>query len=92
MVKHPQLAIEIGGFTDSKGTDEYNVALSKGRANAVVNYLIEKGIPKERMVVMGHGKANPIAPNVNTDGSDNPEGRQLNRRVELKIIDTKIKP
>jgi outer membrane protein OmpA-like peptidoglycan-associated protein len=92
MLKYPHLAIEIAGYTDSKGTDEYNVALSKGRADAVVTYLIEKGVPKERMIAIGYGKANPVAPNLNTDGSDNPEGRQLNRRVELKIIDIKIKP
>lgn len=92
MMKNPGLAIEIDGYTDSKGTDEYNISLSKARANAVTNYLVEKGIKKERMVAAGFGKAHPVAPNVNADGSDNPEGRQLNRRVELKIIDTKIKP
>lgn len=87
--KYPNLSVEITGYTDSKGTDDYNKALSLARANAVVNFLIEKGIKKERMVAAGFGKSHPVAPNQNADGSDSPDGRQLNRRVELKI--TKIK-
>jgi len=87
--KHPNLAIEIAGYTDSKGTDEYNNNLSQARANAVINYLENKGIKKERMIAQGRGKADPIAPNQKIDGSDSPDGRQLNRRVELKIIEIK---
>ncbi|MGZ3864885.1 MAG: OmpA family protein [Bacteroidia bacterium] len=91
LVKHPELTIEISGYTDSKGTDNYNANLSVERALAVINYLVDKGIKKERLVAVGHGKENPIAPNRNADGTDNPEGRQMNRRVELKIIDIKTK-
>ncbi len=86
---HPDLAVEIAGYTDSKGTDEYNNALSKARAEAVVNYLKQKGIDQKRLTAVGHGKADPVAPNKKADGSDDPDGRQLNRRVELKIIDVK---
>jgi len=89
LTKHSSLAVEIAGYTDSKGNDDYNTALSIERAMAVINYLVEKGIKKERMVAVGYGKTDPLAPNQKTDGSDNPDGRQLNRRVELKIIDIK---
>ncbi len=84
--KYPKMVIEIGAYTDSKGTDAYNVKLSKERADAVVNFLIEKGIAKERLAANSYGETMPAAPNENVDGTDNPEGRQLNRRVELKII------
>ncbi|HXB39775.1 MAG TPA: OmpA family protein, partial [Bacteroidia bacterium] len=89
LIKHPNLAVEISGYTDSKGTDGYNANLSMERANAVINFLVEKGIKKERLTANGYGKSDPIAPNKKADGTDNPEGRQLNRRVELKIIDVK---
>jgi len=89
LIKHPNLSIEIAGYTDSKGDDEYNKKLSTERAMAVVNYLLEKGIKKERLIGVGRGKADPLAPNQNADGSDNPDGRQMNRRVELKIIEIK---
>ena len=87
--KYPNLIIEIAGYTDSKGTKEYNVTLSNERALAVVNYLVLNKIPKERLTAKGYGEALPDALNQNSDGSDNPEGRQLNRRVELKIIEIK---
>ncbi|HWY13336.1 MAG TPA: OmpA family protein, partial [Bacteroidia bacterium] len=89
LVNHPDLAIEIAGYTDSKGTDDYNIALSKARAAAVVNYLKQKGIEEKRLTAAAHGESDPIAPNKKADGSDDPDGRQLNRRVELKIIDVK---
>ncbi|MES2593522.1 MAG: OmpA family protein [Bacteroidota bacterium] len=84
--KYPKLVVEITGNTDSKGTDEYNQTLSQERAQAVVKYIIEKGIKAKRLKAKGYGASQPNAPNENKDGSDNPEGRQLNRRVELKII------
>jgi outer membrane protein OmpA-like peptidoglycan-associated protein len=85
--KYPKIVVEISGHTDSKGDPKYNLKLSDDRAAAVTNYLIEKGIKKERMRSKGYGETMPAAPNKNPDGSDNPEGRQLNRRVELKIIE-----
>ena len=51
-----------------------------------MNYIISKGIAEERLVAKGYGMRYPIAPNTNSDGSDNPEGRQLNRRTEIRII------
>jgi outer membrane protein OmpA-like peptidoglycan-associated protein len=87
--KYPKLKIEIAGYTDSKGTDAYNLKLSEDRALAVVTYLTGKGINKERMVSKGYGETSPDAKNQNYDGTDNPEGRQLNRRVEMKIIGIK---
>jgi OmpA-OmpF porin, OOP family len=82
----PNAIVEIGSHTDSTGSEAYNLALSQKRSESVVNYLISKGISKERLVAKGYGLSSPIAPNTNSDGSDNPSGRQLNRRTEIKII------
>ena len=82
----PNGIVEIGSHTDSKGTDEYNIDLSQKRSESVVNYLISKRISPDRLVAKGYGMRNPVAPNTNKDGSDNPEGRQLNRRTEFKIV------
>ncbi len=86
LIKYPGMIIEISGHTDSKGTSEYNQKLSQERSQAVVDYLIGRNINKNRMVAKGYGESEPVAPNTNKDGSDNPVNRQLNRRVELKII------
>lgn len=77
---NPTLKIEIGGHTDSRGAAEYNLRLSKDRAQSVVNYLIDYGISKDRLTFKGYGKNEPIATN------DTEEGRQENRRVEIKVI------
>jgi outer membrane protein OmpA-like peptidoglycan-associated protein len=87
--KYPNVKIEIAGYTDSKGTDEYNIKLSDERALAVVTYLTKNGIAKNRLVAKGYGETLPDSANENSDGSDNPKGRQLNRRVEMKIIEVK---
>lgn len=89
MNKYPAVNVEISGYTDSKGTEDYNLKLSQSRAQAVVNYLLGKGIPTARMTAKGYGEKNPDAANQKPDGSDDPAGRQLNRRVELKIISIK---
>ncbi len=89
LTKNPGMVVEISGHTDSKGSEEYNIKLSEERAQSVVNYLIGKGINKNQMVAKGYGKSEPAANNINADGSDNPENRQLNRRAELKIIKIK---
>lgn len=86
LTQNPLLIIELATHTDSKGADDYNLKLSQRRAEAVQQYLVEKGIAKERLVAKGYGETVPIAPNTNKDGSDNPEGRQMNRRTEIKII------
>ena len=82
----PTGVIEIGSHTDNKGTDQYNVDLSQKRSESVVSYIISKGISPDRLVAKGYGMRVPIAPNINRDGTDNPEGRQLNRRTEFKIV------
>jgi OmpA-OmpF porin, OOP family len=82
----PAGIIEIGSHTDNKGTEEYNADLSQKRSESVVSYLISKGISSERLVAKGYGMSMPVAPNTNNDGSDNPEGRQLNRRTEFKVV------
>ena len=84
--QNPTMVIEIGGHTDNLGTDEYNQRLSEARAQSVVDYLVENGIDKSRLVAKGYGEALPVAPNQNTDGSDNPEGREKNRRTEFKVL------
>ena len=86
--EHPHIIVEISSHTDSKGDDDYNMLLSQRRAESVVSYLIKNGIEKHRLVARGYGEIRPIAPNENADGSDNPEGRQKNRRTEFKIIGT----
>ncbi|HTA81797.1 MAG TPA: OmpA family protein [Bacteroidia bacterium] len=85
MKSNPNMKVEISGYTDSKGSEEYNQKLSEARAQAVVTSLTASGISADRMQAKGYGKSMPAAANKNADGTDNPEGRQLNRRVELKI-------
>ncbi|RKD21060.1 hypothetical protein BEP19_15390 [Ammoniphilus oxalaticus] len=80
-------AVEIVGHTDSKGADDYNQQLSERRAQAVFNALIEQGIPENRLTTAGKGASEPVAQNALSNGSDNPEGRQKNRRVEVTIHD-----
>ena len=79
-------SIEVAGYTDSKGSDEYNLALSKRRADAVASYLASKGISRGRIKTTGSGESKPLAANENPDGSDNPDGRAKNRRTEITVI------
>ncbi|MBL7860247.1 MAG: PD40 domain-containing protein [Cyclobacteriaceae bacterium] len=91
---NPDLRIEMGSHTDSVASDAYNIELSQRRAESTVNYLIRKGIDPARLVAKGYGESKPIARNTNPDGSDNPAGRQRNRRTEFKILEigTYVKP
>ena len=79
--------ILITGYTDSKGSDAYNQRLSWARAEVVKTWLIANGLQKNYQTE-GKGAANPVAPNTNADGSDNPEGRAQNRRVEIVVNKT----
>lgn len=79
---NPDIVIEISGHTDNKGSLEYNTRLSGERAKSVVEYLIEKGIDASRLSYKGYAYTQPIADN------DTDEGRQLNRRVEFKVLET----
>ncbi|MBX7093892.1 MAG: OmpA family protein [Flavobacteriales bacterium] len=85
MIANPDVKIAMDGHCDHKGTDEYNVKLSERRSNAAYNYLLSKGIDRSRMKQAWYGESKPAAANTNPDGSDNPDGRQLNRRVEFKV-------
>jgi len=76
----PEIQFEIGGHTDSKGSDSYNQKLSEQRASSVMDYLGAHGIDAARMSAVGYGETQPVADN------DTEEGRELNRRVELKIL------
>lgn len=84
---NPEIKIEMSSHTDSIGSVEFNINLSQRRAAATVNYLIKQGIAPERLVAKGYGESKPIARNTNPDGSDNPDGRQRNRRTEFKILE-----
>jgi outer membrane protein OmpA-like peptidoglycan-associated protein len=77
-------AVRIEGHTDSKGSDSYNQKLSVGRANSVKNWLVQKeGLKNARFSTAGFGAKNPVVSNTKADGSDDPQGRQKNRRVEI---------
>lgn len=86
MNTYPELVIEMGAHTDSKGTNAYNQKLSEARAKSVVAYLVSKGIDESRLLAKGYGELQPVAENTKPDGSDNPEGREKNRRTEFKVI------
>ncbi|MEO7044252.1 MAG: OmpA family protein, partial [Ferruginibacter sp.] len=83
---YPNVVIEMSAHTDSKGADDYNMTLSDNRARSVMEYILSKGIATDRITSHGYGETKPVAPNANADGTDNPEGRQLNRRVEFTIL------
>jgi outer membrane protein OmpA-like peptidoglycan-associated protein/tetratricopeptide (TPR) repeat protein len=85
LTEHPEVKVELSGYTDSAGDEKYNKKLSERRASEVVKFLIEKGIEKNRLVAKGYGESDPI----NTNETE--EGRQLNRRTEFKIIGLKSK-
>lgn len=85
MNDNPSFTVEVYSFADSKGKPEYNKELSLRRAQSVVDYVTNAGIDQSRIVAKGFGESMPAAPN-ETNGKDNPVGRQLNRRTELRII------
>ncbi len=88
---NPEIKIEMGSHTDSVDDEAYNQRLSQRRAESTVNYLIKKGIIPARLVAKGYGESKPIARNSNRDGTDNPAGRQRNRRTEFKILEIGIR-
>jgi outer membrane protein OmpA-like peptidoglycan-associated protein len=86
VAQYSKATVSIDGYTDGKGEDAYNRRLSDKRAAAVKTWLVEKaGVDGKRIKTKGWGKANPVAPNTHPDGSDNPDGRQKNRRVEITV-------
>jgi outer membrane protein OmpA-like peptidoglycan-associated protein/tetratricopeptide (TPR) repeat protein len=85
LTDNPSITVEIYSYTDAKGTEEYNMALSQRRAQSVLDYLEKNGVDATRLTAKGFGPKNAAAPN-EVHGRDNPEGRQLNRRTEFRII------
>ncbi|HEY7377145.1 MAG TPA: OmpA family protein [Steroidobacteraceae bacterium] len=77
--EYDKTIVEVAGHTDSTGSTEYNQALSERRAQTVAQYLEGKGLMQQRIITIGAGETHPVATN------DTPEGRQLNRRVELTL-------
>jgi outer membrane protein OmpA-like peptidoglycan-associated protein len=80
MRNYPQTLIRVEGHTDSSGSEEYNLDLSERRAMAVRRLLVERGVLSDRIEIIGYGESLPISSN------DSDSGRQLNRRVEIKIV------
>ena len=78
-------AAMIEGHTDGKGSDAYNQTLSERRAIAIRATLVARGLSTDRLNIRGYGKTRPVADNEMPDGSDNPDGRQKNRRVEVVL-------
>ena len=84
--EYPAAPVVIEGHTDSKGADAYNQTLSEKRAASVQDWLVENaGIDPARLSTRGWGESKPVAPNTKPDGSDDPDGRQKNRRVEITL-------
>ena len=82
---NPDLLVEISSHTDARGTDEYNLDLSQRRADAVVNWLVQHGIARERLTGRGYGETRPV--NHCVDGVPcTEEEYQMNRRTEFRII------
>ncbi|MBN2495386.1 MAG: OmpA family protein [Deltaproteobacteria bacterium] len=82
LVNHPEITrVRIEGHTDSMGSAKFNEELSQKRAEAVMNYLLEQGIPSGKLEAKGFGEARPIAPNSTS------RGREQNRRVEFMLVD-----
>jgi outer membrane protein OmpA-like peptidoglycan-associated protein len=80
LMGEPNIRVEVAGHTDSVGSEAYNQKLSERRAQAVVDYLVSRGVDPKRLKAVGYGKDKPIASNA-TDA-----GRAENRRVELQIF------
>jgi outer membrane protein OmpA-like peptidoglycan-associated protein len=86
MFAHAKGPIRVDGFTDAKGSPQLNARLSEARAASVEDWMIRNGGFSARdLAAKGYGAARPVAANTRPDGSDNPEGRQLNRRVEIVV-------
>jgi len=89
MINYPELIIEVAGYTDSKGSIDYNKKLASKRAQAVIDYFTSTGIDITKFVKKAFGESNFAAINTNPDGTDNPEGRKYNRRATFGIVNPK---
>ena len=79
MITYPNSRIDVMGHTDSTGSEQYNLDLSRRRADSVANYLVSRGVSRARLESIGYGEQYPVADN------STPEGRAQNRRVEIRI-------
>ena len=79
LIKYPEMQVEIAGHTDNLGPEAYNLKLSQGRAQAVVDYLVKTGVAATQLSAKGYGESLPLKSN------DSEAGRERNRRVELRI-------
>jgi len=79
MVQYPNSLVDVMGHTDSTGSDTYNLDLSRRRAESVANYMVSRGVSRARLETIGYGEQYPVADNSTA------EGRQQNRRVEIRI-------
>ena len=80
MLKNKDVTFSVSGYTDDVGSEEYNLKLSERRANEARNYLIERGVEADRVSAKGYGKIDP------TYSNETAQGKQLNRRVEIKSV------
>jgi OOP family OmpA-OmpF porin len=92
LIENPEINIELGSHTDSRGTDVYNANLSQKRAESVVKYLVGKGIPLIRLTAKGYGESQPVGDcsgiaDCPTEGEGDCPCHQANRRSEFKIVD-----
>lgn len=79
LVRYPETTIVVEGHTDSTGSDTYNQQLSERRAISVQRLLAQRGVAEHRITTIGYGESRPVATN------NTPEGRQMNRRVEIRV-------
>jgi outer membrane protein OmpA-like peptidoglycan-associated protein len=84
----PESQVTVEGYTDSKGRPSANLQLSRDRAQAVKDWLVKNGVPAANISIKGLGEQFPVAANANADGTDNPVGRALNRRVSIIVENT----
>lgn len=88
---YPELNVVLEGHTDAKGSLEYNDQLSRKRVQMAVDYLKNRNVAPDRISTNFYGEQFPVAKNVRGESQDVPEGRKLNRRVEIKIVNTSEK-
>ena len=82
----PEARLVLRGHSDSPGSDAANLRQSRRRAEAVRDYLAEKGVAPARVELIALGETRPVSPNAALDGSDDPAGRARNRRVEVEAL------
>lgn len=85
LLEYPDIVVEVAGHTDALEAKAFGHNLSLRRALSIYEHLISRGIGRSRLILAGYGDSRPIAPNTNENGSDNPDGRRRNRRVELNV-------